>query len=197
MSMLAASRPIRRAVAGPCRPHTAGAGNRATRARATQTRAPWRVVAVALLALAAPPAATVLMPTLGGVAVAMTVEPMEIATKSGVVVLEVEVAQTDAERTTGLMYRKSLPDHHGMLFDFQVDQPVYMWMKNTYIPLDMLFIRSDGTIARIATMTTPLSTETIASGEPVRAVVEIAGGTAKKLGIAPGDTVAHRVFKQK
>jgi uncharacterized membrane protein (UPF0127 family) len=154
-------------------------------------------VAAVLLALAALPAATVLIPALRSVAAAMTVEPMEIATKSGVVVLEVEVAQTDAERTTGLMYRKSLPDHHGMLFDFQVDQPVYMWMKNTYIPLDMLFIRSDGTIARIATMTTPLSTETIASGEPVRAVVEIAGGTAKKLGIAPGDMVAHRVFKQK
>lgn len=150
-----------------------------------------------MLALAVQPAGALLVPTIGSPAYAMSVESMEIATKGGVVVLEVEVAQTDAERTTGLMYRKSLADHHGMLFDFKVDQPVYMWMKNTYIPLDMLFIRSDGTIARIATMTTPLSTETIPSGEPVRAVVEIAGGSAQKLGIAPGDRVAHHIFKPK
>jgi len=130
-------------------------------------------------------------------AVAMTVEAVEVATTKGVVVLEVEVAQTDAERTQGLMFRKSLPEQHGMLFDFKVDQPVYMWMKNTYIPLDMLFIRSDGTIARIAANTTPLSTATIASGEPVRAVIEIAGGAAKKLGIAPGDHVAHPIFQKK
>ncbi len=160
-------------------------------------RALRRLLAAALIALATPPAAAVLIPALRATASAMSVEPMEISTKTGVVVLEVEVAETDAERTTGLMYRKSLPDHHGMLFDFKVDQPVYMWMKNTYIPLDMLFIRADGTIARIAAMTTPLSTQTISSGEPVRAVVEIAGGTAKTLGIAPGDRVAHRIFQQK
>lgn len=155
------------------------------------------LVAALALALVAQPLGQIVVPALQGPAFAMSVETMEIATKTGVVVLEVEVAQTDAERTTGLMYRKSLADHHGMLFDFKVDQPVYMWMKNTYIPLDMLFIRSDGTIARIASMTTPLSTETIPSGEPVRAVVEIAGGSAQKLGIAPGDRVAHHIFKQK
>jgi len=156
-----------------------------------------RLALALLLALAAQPAGVVLAPALRDMAMAMSVESMEIATRTGVVVLEVEVAETDAERTTGLMYRKSLPDHHGMLFDFKVDQPIYMWMKNTYIPLDMLFIRSDGTISRIAAMTTPLSTETISSGEPVRAVVEIAGGSARKLGIAPGDKVAHRIFQAK
>jgi len=91
------------------------------------------------------------------------------------VVLEVEVARSEAQRTTGLMYRKELPERQGMLFDFHTDQPVAMWMKNTFIPLDMLFIRANGTIARIETMTTPFSERTIASGEPVRAVLELAG----------------------
>ncbi len=125
---------------------------------------------------------------------AAQLEPLEIATASGVVVLEVEVARTESQRETGLMYRKSLGERYGMLFDFKVDQPVYMWMKNTLIPLDMLFIRADGSIARIAAMTTPLSTEVISSGEPVRAVLEIAGGAARKLGIVPGDKVAHPIL---
>jgi uncharacterized membrane protein (UPF0127 family) len=70
-----------------------------------------------------------------------------------------------------------------------------MWMKNTYIPLDMIFIRADGTIARIAENTEPMSTRLVPSGEPVRAVLELAGGTAKKLGIAPGDKVIYPLFK--
>lgn len=121
-------------------------------------------------------------------------EALEIATRSGVVVLEVEVARTEKQRETGLMYRKELPERQGMLFDFRVDQPVYMWMKNTYIPLDMLFIRSDGSIARIEAMTTPFSERTISSGEPVRAVLEIGGGAAKRLGIAPGDKMSTTLF---
>ncbi|MFG1346397.1 DUF192 domain-containing protein [Xanthobacter autotrophicus DSM 431] len=124
-------------------------------------------------------------------------EALEIATSKGVMTFEVEVARTDEQRTIGLMFRKSVGEQAGMLFDFKVDQPVYMWMKNTLVPLDMLFIRADGSIARIAAMTTPLSTETISSGEPVRAVLEIAGGAAKKLGIKPGDRVAHPVFSGK
>lgn len=136
----------------------------------------------ALRAESAPPAA------------AMAVAPLEIATAKGVLVLEVELADTDAQRAKGLMFRNSLGDRRGMLFDFKVDQPVAMWMKNTKIPLDMLFIRSDGTIARIAAMTTPFSEQTISSGEPVRAVLEIDGGAARRLGIAPGDKVAHPAF---
>ncbi|MFG1349649.1 DUF192 domain-containing protein [Xanthobacter autotrophicus] len=128
---------------------------------------------------------------------ATSLEALEITSAKGVVTFEVEVARTDEQRTNGLMYRKSLGERAGMLFDFKVDQPVYMWMKNTYIPLDMLFIRADGSIARIAAMTTPLSTQTISSGEPVRAVLEIAGGQARKLGIAAGDRVAHPVFSGK
>ncbi|MGE4373117.1 MAG: DUF192 domain-containing protein [Xanthobacter sp.] len=121
-------------------------------------------------------------------------EPLEVITNKGIIVLEMEVARTDEERTRGLMYRKSLPERHGMMFDFGHDQPIYMWMKNTYIPLDMLFIRSDGTIVRIEEMTTPFSTRTIPSGEPAQAVIELAGGSARRLGIAPGDKVSHPIF---
>jgi uncharacterized membrane protein (UPF0127 family) len=92
------------------------------------------------------------------------------------------------------MYRKELSEGKGMLFDFKRDQEVSFWMENTYIPLDMLFIRGDGTILRIAENTEPLSTRMIPSGGPVRAVLEVIGGTARKFGIAPGDRVAHPIF---
>jgi uncharacterized membrane protein (UPF0127 family) len=120
---------------------------------------------------------------------------LEIASKNGVHAFAVEVAITDDERERGLMFRKSLPLGHGMLFDFKQDQNVAMWMKNTYIPLDMIFILSDGRIARIAENTTPLSERIISSGGPVRAVLEVIGGTAHKFGIVPGDRVAHPMFR--
>ena len=119
---------------------------------------------------------------------------LEIVSATGVHVFSVELASNDAERTRGLMFRKELPEGRGMLFDFGVDQDIAMWMKNTLIPLDMLFIRADGRIAHIAENTEPLSTKIIRSGGPVRAVLEVAGGTAKKLGIAVGDRVAHPTF---
>lgn len=119
---------------------------------------------------------------------------LEIVTKNGVHVFSIEMARTDEERQKGLMFRKELPEGRGMLFDFKPDQEVAMWMRNTYIPLDMLFINADGTIRRIAENTEPLSERTISSGGPVRGVLEVIGGTAKKLGIAPGDKVAHPLF---
>jgi uncharacterized membrane protein (UPF0127 family) len=119
---------------------------------------------------------------------------LEIATKSGVRVFAVELAVTDEERGKGLMFRKELPEGRGMLFDFKREQPVSMWMKNTYVSLDMIFIRDDGRIARIAENTEVLSERIIPSGAPVRAVLEVVAGTAKKLGIAPGDRVAHAIF---
>ncbi|HVY56705.1 MAG TPA: DUF192 domain-containing protein [Xanthobacteraceae bacterium] len=122
-------------------------------------------------------------------------QTLEIASRSGVHVFAVELAVNDEERSRGLMYRKELPEGRGMLFDFKRDQEVAMWMKNTYIPLDMFFIRSDGRIARIAENTQPLSTAIIPSGGPVRAVLEVPGGTAQRLGIAVGDRVAHPMFR--
>jgi uncharacterized membrane protein (UPF0127 family) len=94
---------------------------------------------------------------------AATVQPLEIVTKSGVHVFSVEMATTEEEKTTGLMYRKELADGKGMLFDFSPEQEVSMWMKNTYISLDMIFIRADGRILRIAENTEPLSTKIIHS----------------------------------
>ncbi|AXK80298.1 DUF192 domain-containing protein [Pseudolabrys taiwanensis] len=122
-------------------------------------------------------------------------DTVEIATKSGVHAFSVELAATEAEREKGLMYRKSLPEGQGMLFDFHRDQEVGFWMKNTYIPLDMIFIRGDGRILRIAENTEPLSEKIVPSNGPVRAVLEVIGGTARKLGIAPGDRVAGSIFK--
>ncbi|MGI8526243.1 MAG: DUF192 domain-containing protein [Pseudolabrys sp.] len=121
-------------------------------------------------------------------------QTLEIVSKTGVHVFSVEVVDNDADRARGLMYRKELPEGRGMLFDFQHEQEVAFWMQNTYIPLDMLFIRADGRILRIAENTEPLSTRNIPSGGPVRGVLEVIGGTARKLGIAPGDKVAHPIF---
>ena len=122
-------------------------------------------------------------------------QTVEVASKTGVHAFAVELVDNDADRAKGLMYRKELPEGRGMLFDFHRDQEVSFWMQNTYIPLDMIFIRGDGRILRIAENTEPLSTRMIPSGGPVRAVLEVIGGTARKLGIAPGDRVAHPIFR--
>jgi uncharacterized membrane protein (UPF0127 family) len=122
------------------------------------------------------------------------VQTLEIVTKSGVHVFTVEMAVNEHEKTTGLMYRQELPDGRGMLFDFSPEQPISMWMKNTFIPLDMIFIRSDGRISRIAENTEPQSLAIISSGPPARAVLEVIAGTARKYGIAVGDRVAHPLF---
>ncbi len=134
---------------------------------------------------------------LAGGVYAQALETLSIATQGGQKqTFKVEVARNDADRAQGLMFRRSMPADQGMLFDFARVEPVSMWMQNTYLPLDMLFIRADGTIARIAANTEPLSTRTIPSGEPVLAVLELNAGTAAKLGIKPGDRVEHPVFKR-
>ncbi|MGE5538811.1 MAG: DUF192 domain-containing protein [Gemmatimonas sp.] len=121
---------------------------------------------------------------------------LEIVTRSGEHrAFTVEVASRPDERERGLMYRQSLAADAGMLFDFGIDQPVSMWMKNTFIPLDMLFITADGTVTKIAADTVPQSLATIPSERPVRAVLEIKGGEAARQGIAPGDRVLHPLFK--
>jgi uncharacterized protein len=119
---------------------------------------------------------------------------LEIVSASGVHAFTVELATNDAERERGLMYRKELPEGHGMLFDFDHDQPVAFWMHNTYISLDMIFIRSDGRIMRIEENAEPMSDKLIPSGSPVRAVFEVIAGTARTLGIVPGDRVISPIF---
>lgn len=119
---------------------------------------------------------------------------LEIATRNGVHIFSVEMATTDEEKQKGLMYRRELADGKGMLFDFSPEQQISMWMKNTYISLDMIFIRADGRILRIAENTEPESTRIISSGGLARGVLEVPAGTAQKYGIAPGDQVSHPLF---
>jgi uncharacterized protein len=132
-----------------------------------------------------------------GPARAAEFQPLEIAGKTGVHTFLVEMAVTPEETSRGLMFRRSLPEGQGMLFDFQRDQELSFWMKNTYIPLDMIFIRGDGRILRIAENTEPLSERLVPSLGPARAVLEVIAGTARKLGLAPGDRVAHPIFRNR
>jgi len=105
------------------------------------------------------------------------------------VLLDVWVAASPKNRSRGLMFIEELGTYEGMIFLYQQPIDVTMWMKNTLIPLDMFFIRSDKTVARITENTTPLSTETIYSGEPVQMVLELAGGSAARWGFKPGNTI--------
>jgi uncharacterized protein len=143
------------------------------------------LVAVAARLVASPPAAR-----------SAEQQILEIASKTGVHVFSVELAVTDEERSRGLMFRRSVPESYGMLFDFKRDQEVTMWMRNTYVSLDMIFIQSDGRIRRIAENTETESDKIIPSGGQVRAVLEVAAGTARKLGIEAGDRVATPIFRR-
>jgi len=122
------------------------------------------------------------------------IEPVSIVTESSAALFSAEIADTDELRARGLMFRHKLPPDQAMLFDFGAPRPAAMWMKNTYISLDMLFVRADGTIAAVAENTEPLSLQIISVQEPVKGVVELAAGTAKKLGIKRDDKVYHRIF---
>jgi len=108
--------------------------------------------------------------------------------------LDVELAVTGQQRAQGLMYRRRLAEDAGMLFLYGGAGMLSMWMKNTPIPLDMLFIAPDGRIVDIAERTVPYSLETVASRFAASAVLEVNGGTVARLGIRPGDRVLHRAF---
>jgi len=117
-----------------------------------------------------------------------------VATAARDIKFEVELALDDAHRSRGLMFRKQLGPYEGMLFDFFQEIPVSFWMKNTLIPLDMLFIAADGTIKHIQANAVRMTTDPLPSQFPVRAVLEINGGSAALLGIKPGDKVRHAIF---
>ncbi|HWK75946.1 MAG TPA: DUF192 domain-containing protein [Povalibacter sp.] len=104
------------------------------------------------------------------------------------------VADTNERRARGLMFVRQLDADAGMLFIYPASQPIAMWMKNTFIPLDMLFVAADGRVAKVVERTQPQSLETIESGQPVRAVIELNAGTARKLHIAAGARVLHPLF---
>jgi uncharacterized membrane protein (UPF0127 family) len=101
----------------------------------------------------------------------------------------VEWAITTSERSCGLMFREEMADDYGMVFDFQVERAVSFWMSNTLISLDMIFIKDGGEVLNIAEFTTPLSLEGVPSDGPVRYVLEVVGGTADRIGLAPGDMI--------
>jgi uncharacterized membrane protein (UPF0127 family) len=119
---------------------------------------------------------------------------LEVVTEGGRHEFTVELATTPAQMAQGLMYRRALAPDAGMLFDYGTTQPVSFWMRNTYIPLDMIFISDTGRVAAIHERAVPLSEQPIPSPVPVRAVLEVNGGTAARLGIKPGDRVIHRIF---
>ncbi len=121
-------------------------------------------------------------------------ESLSIQQDNAIHNFQVELADTHEKRVQGLMHRLTLEPHEGMLFDFKTEQMISMWMYKTYLPLDMLFIDSDGSIVHIAHDATPLSTQKIPSVKPARAVLEINGGIAKELGIMVGDRILHPLF---
>lgn len=140
-----------------------------------------------LLALVAAPAP--------GAGLAFERDTLWVRTQAGALHrFEVELALDAEQHERGLMFRRSLGAAEGMLFDYGTEQRVGMWMANTYVALDMLFIAGDGTVRRIEPDTEPLSQVIIDSGGPVRAVLELPAGTAARLGFAPGDQVLHATF---
>lgn len=120
---------------------------------------------------------------------------LEIVTDTGRHAFAIERATTPDQRAKGLMFRKSLAPDYGMLFDFHREEPAAFWMKNTYVSLDMIFARADGTIANIAEATTPFSEAPVPSAGPVRFVLEVVAGTARRIGAKPGDKLVHPLIK--
>jgi uncharacterized membrane protein (UPF0127 family) len=141
-----------------------------------------------LLLACSPAAPAANVPAEEGAQTGLQQVPLTIHSATGDHRFTVDVAASPEEQQRGLMFRRSLAGDQGMIFPYDPPQDVAFWMKNTLIPLDMVFVRADGRIVRIATAT-PLSLDTVPSGEPVAAVLEIRGGRAAELGIRAGDRV--------
>ena len=167
-----------------CHPSTdrASLRMRLNRQRAADRAAPVLVVLALLIAGLVHPAH------------AMRRDTLKLVTSQGVKQISVEVTETQQEKATGLMFRTALADNAGMLFFYDAPQEITMWMRNTYIPLDMVFIAADGRVHRIETRTEPLSDAIIASHGNVTACLELAGGAAERLGLNVGDRVEYRLF---
>lgn len=137
---------------------------------------------------------TALLPAARPAEAEMRRDTLILETASGRHPITIEIAATMEEKARGLMFRSKVPDGTGMLFPYGDEQEITMWMKNTYASLDMVFIRLDGTVLRVATNTEPLSENIISSGGPAAAVLELAAGSAGKLGLKRGDRVLHAAF---
>ena len=130
----------------------------------------------------------------GGAARGDGLETLQIVTATGTHDFQVEIAKDEASRARGLMDRRFMPADHGMLFEFDREAPESFWMKNTYIPLDMIFISRAGVVTNIVANAEPLSERAIPSGPPCMAVLELNGGAAASIGLKVGDTVRHPFF---
>lgn len=122
-------------------------------------------------------------------------DPLTLVTATGAHRFDVEIAATRAEQARGLMYRRSMDPAQGMLFIYDDAQDISMWMRNTYISLDMVFILPDGRVHRVESRTEPHSERIIKSGERIGAVLELVAGTAARINLKSGDTVQHPHFK--
>jgi uncharacterized protein len=139
--------------------------------------------------------ATVFMPHVSNAQ--MKRDTLILVTAAGDRKIDIEVARSVDEQAKGLMFRTSLADTSGMLFPYTPPRELTMWMKNTYIALDMVFIRPDGIVHRIEARTEPLSETIVSSGGPMAAVLELSGGAAERLGLKAGDRVIYPHFKGK
>jgi uncharacterized protein len=154
------------------------------------------VMFVALSACAQQAAETAAAPSASGASIGPNAptEALTIDTHQGPVQLNVEIADDEAERNRGLMYRDPLPDDRGMLFHFQEPEHASFWMRNTPSSLDIIFIGVDGRILNIADHTTPYSDAPVPATGLTRGVLELRAGRAEELGLRPGDRVRHRIF---
>lgn len=125
----------------------------------------------------------------------LPVEQVVVTTAHGDISFATEIATTDETRSRGLMFRRSMGEREAMLFHWKTPRMVSMWMRNTYIALDMLFATSDGVVVHVQANTVPLSLQVISAGREVSAVMELVAGTAEKLGIKPGSRLKHRFFE--
>ena len=153
-----------------------------------------RLVAAATIGLALALSACSRAPSADSAQAAATGEALAIETSLGRHAFKIEVARTAEQRETGLMFRTHLAADAGMLFEYQQPQAILMWMANTLIPLDMIFIGADGRIMNVAERTVPESLATIPSAGLAKGVLEVAAGTAARIGIKPGDRVLHPFF---
>ena len=151
-----------------------------------------RDVRLALLSLTLGLAGSALAP----LSAAFALDGLDVDTSTGKHHFEVEIAKDEASREKGLMFRKYLPEDRGMLFEFDTEEPVDFWMKNTPLSLDIIFIDHAGVVKSIAANAEPLSETTLPSGAPVDGVLELLGGEAAKIGLMPGDRVEHPFFKK-
>jgi uncharacterized membrane protein (UPF0127 family) len=121
-------------------------------------------------------------------------EPVDVVTDKGRTRFMVEVVDNDVTRAQGLMFRKSLAPDRGMLFKFPAPREVAFWMRNTLIPLDIIYIKADGRVLSIVRNARPLDETPLPSGGPILGVLEVAGGRAAEIGLLPGDRIVHRMF---